>query len=219
MIRKASRNNRRGAGRESEGVWSAGVTRHESPCIYAYQYRAAIGARVRDPTASEVAMSPSPACRHTHTHISYFPFLFIRIAVGRGATLRIPRGTVAIIGEHGGPPPALPSRSRATILHLRTRRLSLIYLALLFPIPGILESVLPRSFTRPYFLTNRETRQPRDARVERFVRRTVSKLHCRGGRGFICPLTSDFVETLTSNSRLRYLILKTVSPLEIPIYS
>lgn len=40
--------------------------------------------RVRDPTASEVAMSPGPACRHTHTHISYFPFLFIRIAVGRG---------------------------------------------------------------------------------------------------------------------------------------
>lgn len=66
-------------------------------------------------------MSPGPACRHTHTHISYFPFLFIRIAVGRGPLFETP-DSVAIIGEHGGPPqqPAsLPSRSRATILHLR----------------------------------------------------------------------------------------------------
>lgn len=54
---------------------------------YAYQYSYR---RVRDPTASEVAMSPGPACRHTHTHISYFPFLFIRIAVGRGPLFESP---------------------------------------------------------------------------------------------------------------------------------
>lgn len=55
--------------------------------LYAYQYSYR---RVRDPTASEVAMSPSPACRHTHMHISYFPFLFIRIAVGRGPLFESP---------------------------------------------------------------------------------------------------------------------------------
>jgi len=65
---------------ENSKVWKQGIRSSMNP-QYAYQcsYR-----RVRDPTASEVAMSPGPACRHTHTHISYFPFLFIRIAVGRG---------------------------------------------------------------------------------------------------------------------------------------
>lgn len=61
--------------------------RSDTNPLYAYQYSYR---RVRDPTASEVAMSPGPACRHTHTHISYFPFLFIRIAVGRGPLFESP---------------------------------------------------------------------------------------------------------------------------------
>lgn len=82
------------------------------PYAYQYNYR-----RVRDPTASEVAMSPSPACRHTHTHISYFPFLFIRIAVGRGPLFESP--WLGCHNRRAWWPASLPSRSRATILHLR----------------------------------------------------------------------------------------------------
>lgn len=98
---------------ENSKMWKQGIRSSMNP-QYAYQcsYR-----RVRDPTASEVAMSPGPACRHTHTHISYFPFLFIRIAVGRG-----PLFESLWLGCHNRRawwPASLPSRSRATILHLR----------------------------------------------------------------------------------------------------
>lgn len=68
---------------------------------YAYQlygYR-----RVRDPTASEVAMSPGPACRHTHMRIYLiFPFYLFGLPLVEGHSSN-PYGSVAIIGEHGGP--------------------------------------------------------------------------------------------------------------------
>lgn len=71
---------------EDSKVQKQGIQSSMNP-LYAYQYSYR---RVRDPTASEVAMSPGPACRHTHTHISYFLFLFIRIAVGRGPLFESP---------------------------------------------------------------------------------------------------------------------------------
>lgn len=103
----------------------AGYTvKHESSYAYQYSYR-----RVRDPTASEVAMSPGPACRHTHMHISYFPFLFIRIAVGRGPLFESPwlgchnrrawwlaaasrQPSFSLAGYHSSPADASPYASR-----------------------------------------------------------------------------------------------------------
>jgi len=101
---------------EDSKVWKQGIRSSMNPS-YAHQYSYR---RVRDPTALEVAMSPGPACRHTHTHISYFPFLFIRIAVGRGPLFESPW-----LGCHNRrawwPAAAAcrPARSLVIILHLR----------------------------------------------------------------------------------------------------
>lgn len=108
-MKNTSRRGRRAEGRESwpRSAWKEGLgdtARHKRSSAriprYAYQhsYR-----RVRDPTASEVAMSPGPACRHTHTRIYLiFPFYLFGLPLVEGHSSN-PHGSVAIIGEHGGP--------------------------------------------------------------------------------------------------------------------
>lgn len=109
-------------GKEGTG-YGIYTVKHESPVRI--PIRIAIGeCEIRQLRRWQWARVP-PAATPTRIYL-IFPFYLFELPLVEGHSSN-PHGSVAIIGEHGGPPRAqlpagLPSRSRATILHLRIHR-------------------------------------------------------------------------------------------------
>lgn len=104
-------------GRGFEGVEAGYTVKHESPSTHT---SIAIGeCEIRQLRRWQWARVP-PAATPTRIYL-IFPFYLFGLLLVEGHSSN-PHGSVAIIGEHGGPtqrPAGLPSRSRATILYLR----------------------------------------------------------------------------------------------------
>jgi len=120
MIRKAFQNNRCGGKESWLRTRRCGSRVYGQAWIPSTHTSVAIGeCEIRQLRRWQWARVP-PAATPTRIYL-IFPFYLFGLLLVEGHSSN-PYGSVAIIGEHGGPPQrpgSLPSRSRATILHLR----------------------------------------------------------------------------------------------------